>query len=327
MPYATGAALHHDRPLAQLAIAAFSTQDENFIGDRLFPAVQGLGKQSDRYFKFDPDAWLRAEETIRAPRTKAREVNWTVSSDSYFADNHALSTSIPLEDLANADQALMLRENAAKLVTGLLRLGQEIRIANIVTSGTQCGSYVVLSGVGSSAYAQWTNVQSADILGQVNTAHAFVRGRTGMVPNTAVMDWDSFQLARRNERLLNMFRYTSGGELSEDQVKTVLKVSTLLIGKGVKNTAKEGQALTLSNIWSDGCWLGYVNPNPTGMQTATFGLRFPWRNPIYPDNFAVLRNTYAGAGEEKVEVVEVGHFQDEKVVGKDLGYLISDTVI
>src|SRR3990170_2194716 len=118
---ATGRDLHHDGPLTQLAIAAFE-KPEAFIAGRLFPMVP-VGKQSDRYFIIEKDAFLRVPQTLRAPGTSPRRVGFTVTSDAYFADNHALATEMPIEDLANADTGIALRENSTRLVTGLLLLG------------------------------------------------------------------------------------------------------------------------------------------------------------------------------------------------------------
>ncbi len=319
----TGDNVRFDVPLSNLAVAAFQQPDDAFVGDKVFPEV-AVPKRSDRYYTITKDGFLRAEDALRAPMTPARTVKWDASTDSFYCHNYALAAEHPMEDLALADTALLVRENSTRQVVGLLRLAQEIRVANICCSGTQCGSYVVLGSQASASLAQWHNTASADILGQVNTAHAFMRSVTGLLPNTAVMDWDSYQLARRNSRLLEMYKYTRGGELSDDVLREVFKVETILIGKGIKNTAKEGQSFATANIWGDVCWLGHVEPG-TSLQTRTFGLRMSWRDPIYPSNLGVQRAIQADAGQRKVEIIEAGHFMAEKVVASQLGYLISDT--
>lgn len=321
MPEAKAPALHHDRLLASIAIRAWAREDDQLIGARLFPEVR-VGKQSDRYAIIEPDGFFRIPTTLRAPGTVAEFVEFSVSSDAYFADNHALAARTPLEELQNADDAFMLRENKTEMVTGLIKLAQEQRIANIVTSGTNNGSYYV---PGSNQH--WTDVNTANILAQVNTGTAFIRSQTGLVPNTMVLDWGTYMAARQNKYLLDMYRYTSGGQLSRQQLADTFGIPNLLVAEAIHNSAKEGQTKSMSDIWggSDGiCWLGHVRPQ-AGLRTVTYGLRMAWRNPIYPDQFGVSRQVKNGAGDEHAEFIEVGHYQDEKPVAKSLGYLIDGT--
>ncbi len=319
MPYPTGRNAHYDIPLSNLAVEAFNA-DTDGVAQFLFPEV-GVNKQSDKYYIVDPDAFLRSEDALRAPRTKPRSVQWTVSSDSYYCENYALSTDTPLEDLANADRQIRLRQNNTRFLTGLIRRAADGRVINIVTSGANVGSYTSLSGA-----SKWSATSSADILGQVSTARAFILSRTGFLPNTAILDWQSFEALRRNERLLDLFKYTTPGQLSEDVVRDrILQVDRLMVTKSVKNTANEGQSLSTTSMFGNNCFFCYVGEN-IGLQTAAFGLRFAWRNPELPADFGVMIQRLDGAGDPKVEITEVGHYADEKVVGKDLGYLITATI-
>ena len=81
----------------------------------------------------------------------------------------------------------------------------------------------------------------------------------------------------------------------------------------------------MTNIWGNNFILAHIQPQ-TGLQTATLGLRMQWRPAGFPAPFGVERMVVSGAGTKKVEVVEVGHFQDEKVVASALGYAITGTL-
>lgn len=315
-----GGDAHHDVPLSNLAVMAFDTQDADHVGDTLFPEVP-VGKQSDRYYIIDGEAFLRVPDTRRAPRDKAKRVEFDVSSDSYFAHNFALAGENALEDLENADLAIQLRQNTTRLVVSVLKRDQELRIANLVTSITNLGSGVILSG------ANLWSAATSDPLGDINTAHAFIRSRTGLLPNVAVVDWDTTMVLRRHPQLLDLYKYTVGGELTDGQLMAVLKVPQVLVGKGVRENQLEGSAASsMTNIWGNNCLLAHVTKTPTGLQTVSFGLRFRWKNPIFPSDFGVQTKVEAGAGERKVEVVEAGYYQDEKVVARNLSYLINTTL-
>ncbi len=110
-----------------------------------------------------------------------------------------------------------------------------------------------------------------------------------------------------------------------DQLKDVFKVQRMLVAQGVKNTAVEGADFVAGNIWGDAVILAHVGA-PTGLMSVTFGARFRWRNNMYPADFGVKTARLDKAGEEQIEIVEAGYFQDEKVVSSELAYAITDTL-
>lgn len=315
---------HVNVPLTNIAIEAFAAPSDAagdvFVGDQLFPSVT-VGKQSDKYYVIEKGEFLRAPaSTLRAQGTEARRVEFRVSSDSYFAHNYALAAENPLESLANADVAIRLRENSTRLVVGLLRLDQEIRIANAVTSISNIGSGVQLTGTD-----KWSDPNS-DPRADVRTGHAFIRQNTGLRANTAVIDADTFEIIRTHPLLLDMYKYTSGGQLGTQQLADVLGVQRILVPTGIKHNEVEGAATaSVTNVWGNVCLLAHVAAG-TGLQTKTLGLRMQWRNGIFPANFGVLTNVENKAGQKKVEVLEAGYYQDEKLVAGSLGYLIDDTL-
>lgn len=316
-----GGDAHIDVPLSNFAVSAFSDGTDEFIADQLFPSVP-VGKQSDKYYTIQKDNFLMlpSEGALRAPRTQARRVEFTVSSDAYFALNYALANENALEDLANADVAIQLRQNSVRIVTAQLRRAQEDRIARLVTSASNVGSGVILSGS-----TKWSDFVNSDPLGDVTTAHAFIRSNTGLLANTMVIDWDTLQVIRRHPDILDMFKYTEGGMATDAQLREVFKVQTILVGRAIKNVGKEGQVASMANIWGNNVLLAHIERG-TSLQTQTLGLRMQWTPEGFPAPFSVERRVESGAGTRKVEIVEAGHFQDERLVAPSLGYVIASTL-
>lgn len=308
---------HHDVPLSNLAIKAFQGADA-YIAQQLFPIVP-VGKQSDKYYVLDKASWLRIGTSFRAPKTSPRRVTFRVSSDGYFADNYAFAGENALEDLANADVAIRLRNNTTQVVTDMLLRDYENRVANTVTSGTNLGSYVSLSGT-----AKWTDYTNSDPISDITTACAFIRQNTGLTPNTGVIDEDTIAVLRRHPAILDLYKYTAGGQATMDQLRDVLNVQNLLVGKGIKNNALENATASITNIWGNNVILCHVQPGTT-LETATFGLTFRWSPPGIPGNMQAFRYNDPDPG-KKTEVVEVGMYQDEKIVASDLSYGILSTL-
>jgi hypothetical protein len=282
--------------------------------------VVPVGKQSGNYYTIDKSTWLRSpQSTLRSPKTSPRRVEFNVSSDQYFAHNYALAGENAFEVLASADDAIMLRARTTRKVVEDLMRDMEQRIANQVTSITNIGSGVSLSGAN-----KWSDYVSSDPISDVNTGHAFIRNNTGVIANTLLLDFDTYQTVRRHPVLLDMFKYTQGGLLNDSELKEVFRVGNLLVPTGIRNAALEGGTASIVNIWGNNALLCYVAP-PGGMETVTFGLAFQWRDPQLPAPFVTSVYNDPDPG-KKSEIVEVGYYQAEKIVAAQLAYLVGSTL-
>lgn len=323
----TGRQAYWDAMLSDFATKNFDTEGMGFIAPRIMGTVS-VDKQSANYHVFDPSGFMKVYDDLRSPRAKANKVEWTVSTDAYYAKNRALAGEIPMEDLANGDRALGLRENTTLAIVLGLRRAHEVRVANLATGSGGPGTIVALGA------NNW-NVSTADIMGQVSSAKISVLNSAGMLPNYCLIDYESFQLIRRNSNLLtNYFKSPQAGQISEEAIRSeVLGVPNVIVVNGVKDTTGPGvQQMNLASIWGRICMFFVANPGAVGMDSVNYLTRFRWTNPELPGpyrngdgfntDFSVTRTQYDGAGEPHVEVLETGYYQDEKITGSALSYLI-----
>lgn len=320
--YGTGADFKAvDVPLSNFAVAAYAEEMEGMVADRLFPLVP-VGKQSDGYYILTAADWLRINDAERAPGTRANRIEWSTSTSTYFCPNYALATETPLEDFINADVALNIRENNSDFIVENLKRGREKRVANICTSISNLGSGVALSGA-----TAWSAYSSSTPLADVSTGRAFIRSRTGLAPNTMVMDDGTFDILRFHPDLLDLYKHTQPGGLTEADIAKAFRVKNLWVADAVENTAQDDVSATLTgaDVWGNNALLCYVGP-ATGRKTKTFGVRFGWTNPIYGTAFATKRKVEDEAGEAHIEVQEAGHYEDEVVVARDLSYGFTSTL-
>lgn len=322
----TGRQTYTDPVLSDFATRNFDGQDDQFVADRITGMVS-VGKQSGMYSVFDPSGFMNVYDDFRAPRTAPKQVQFSQSTDTFFCHNRALAAEMALEDLANQDRALGLRENSTLAITLGLRRAQEVRIAALATSSGGPGTIV-------QPPIPWNNVASADILGAVSSAHVGMANKTGMRPNTVVVDWETLMLVSRNEAVLKVFGLANGGFLPDQRVAAeIFKVPNLVVAGGLKNVQPRGvTTLDVQQIWGRICLFTVTNPGDGGLETTNFLQRFRWRNPELPLpyrgtdgrelTFNVVRTQYDGAGQAHVEVIETGYYQGEKITGRDLAYLI-----
>lgn len=316
-----------DVPLSSLMLRSFESGagqggEGQYIGMNLFPSVP-VAKQSDMYYVMDKDAWLRVPDTLRAPKTPAKVGEWKVSSDRYFCDNYAFRTDYALETVANADAAIRVREGSTMFVTETLMRAREIRIANQVSSISNVGSGVALTGT-----AKWSN-SASDPISDVLSGTAFIRNSTGILPNVMIMDYDTAALLRIHPVLRDYVKYTAGptpgnAALSDQQLANIFKIPRIMIGTGIYNAGKEGAAGSLQNIWGNVAILAHIAP-AAGLMTATAGLSFQWRPEGFPAPMVVERYMHPDPS-AKTEYVEAQYFQSEKIVARELIYTLTGTL-
>jgi hypothetical protein len=310
----SGRQIHVDGALSNLLAATFETAGD-FVANRLFPPVP-VDKQSNKYYTLRKEAWLALPNTYRAPKARATRIEFDISSDSYYASNYALAAEIPVEDLANADAALNLRASNTSLIsTGLLRdWEQRVATAAVTTVST------VQRLTGASA---WDAINSADIIEQMAAAHETIFQNTGLRANSLVLDYRSYMYAKRNIRAFERFKYRATGPalLEDSQLKEMFMVDNIWIARSQKNNNPINATGSYTSIWGPVALLARTE-QAVSLMTATYGMSFRWTDPELGVPLAVETAREDGAGSRKVEVLEAGYYQDEKVIGSDLGFYI-----
>ncbi|MFA6213550.1 MAG: hypothetical protein WC714_29200 [Candidatus Obscuribacterales bacterium] len=310
MANATGRDLHIDIALSNMAMGY---RPEGFIADMIFPTVQ-VDKQSNLYLVFSRADRTRIEKTIRAPGTEARLVTEDIGSNTYFCKNYALAASVPIEDKVNADPlhlAALVNGKSTYLLDKLM-MDWELRVANMVTSGSNVGSYSVVASAWNGAGAPLNNV---------NTAIDNVHYSNGKKPNSIVFGTQAWQSFRRDSTVRNLIFGTNngGGYVNTKQVAELLDIENVYVGGAFQNTAQEGVAESLSTVWKDNV-LVYYAPKSPSMEQPALGYNFRWAAGGLP-NMQVERHPYNAL--TKSERVEVGYYQDEKLTGASYGFLLA----
>ena len=310
---AVGRDLHIDTPLTNITIGY---RPQNLIADQIYPAIP-VDKQNNLYYIWTQADFFNIPNAQRAPGAAANRIGFDVSSASYFCREYALAMELPLEDLANADAALNLRESAANFVVDKLSLAWEDRLAVALTTTTNVGSSVTLAGGN-----VWSDKTNSDPVTNIFTGKESIRSTTGYEANEVIFSGVAWNDFRQHPDIIDFVRgkgdNTGGGPVTQQQVAAAFEVEKVLVGKGVKNTADEGAPAAYTDIWSTACIILHVAQNP-GLMIPTHGYTFQWTPPGLPGPMAVDRYSER---RQRTETVEVSHYQDERVIAANLGYLI-----
>ena len=312
--YLQGRAAHIDHHLSNVAI---NYRPAGFIADRIFPVVP-VPKQSDTYVIFEQADLFRQEKTARSRGGEANKIHSRVSSAGFYCENYALKADVTVEDRANADAVFVrqFEEGRVMRLQDALFLDWEVRAANLITSGSNVGSF---AAVGSA----WTDYTNSDPLGDIWTAVDNVEVATGYRPNHILFAGTAWRNFRRNISVIDKATGTavSGGGLYPvaAQIEDLLEVN-VLVGNAWRNTAEEGQPISLSQIWGDHVAVYYAPEHPS-VEAPSFGYNFRWSAPESP-NMQVERHPFDSR--RHCSEVEIGYYQDEIVTAAPLGFLITN---
>jgi len=307
---ATHKQMHIDKMLSEFAV---NYKPEGFIADTIFPTVN-VQKQSDMYATFSRADKLRDENTKRAAGTEARRIDLSIGSGTYYASNYALKYGVTIEDKVNADPIFIqqLINARAEFIMDKLLLNMEKRVANLVTSGSNVGSYTaVASGWGG----------AGDPLGNLNAAIDNVHYSNGLMPNKIVMGVEAWKSFRRDSTVRNLIFGTNngGGYPNTAQAAALLDVEQILVGGAFQNTGGEGQDESLSSIWADNVLIMYAPPSPS-IERPSLGYNLRWSGAGLP-NMQAERHPFNSRTHS--EEVEIGYYQDEKIVSPSYGFLLT----
>lgn len=320
MALSTGRDLHIDQHLTNVAI---NFRPQTFIADMIAPIVP-VEKQSNAYPVFSRFESFAVEETMRSPGQEARKITRSVSSGQYYAKNYALGYDVPIEDVANMDAALRfeLDAGATRYLVGKLGLDYEKRVLTLAGQAASVSTTFVPNSAWTGAGAN-----GGDCVSQVFQMLEQVQNVTGQRPNRILMGWKAWNYARRNYYLRNMLNglNNGGGTITRQQFANLFEVDQLLVSEAMWHNANEAAVNSgvLSNV-IDTSVIAYYAPSAPSRDDPSWMYSFRWQAPGLPTPMVVERHPYDT--KKKVDTIEAGYYQDEKIVGADYAVKMTVTV-
>ena len=281
-----------------------------YISTEVAPRVP-VAQESDIYYVYDFSAF-NIPETLREPRARYNQVDWTVSTATYFAQEFGLEQPIDDRERRNAVGVLDLERDSTRNLTSQLLNAREQRVANVVksTASYPAGHTVTLSGT-----AQWSDPDDSDPMGDIADGRAAIQAATGLLPNTLLIGYAVFEALLVNEQIRS---YVALGTLiTEELLARLFRVQRVIVGSVHNNTAREGQAVALGDLWGNDAILFHKANTSPAIRTPSFMYQF------VAADFRVFqyRNEEIAS-----DIIRVNEITAEKMVAPALGYLIKSAV-
>lgn len=263
-----GGNVHIDVALTNVSVGF---PNNGFVGERLFPTV-GVQKQSNKYYIFGREAW-GTHQDLRAPGTEANEIpGYAVSTDSYFAVEHALQIAVTDEERENADDPFSPDADGTFLVTQKIMLGREVAMKTLVTA---TASYATNHFVTLAGGQQWSDYVNSNPIADFRTAVRQINSQLFTDPNTAVIPYQVMSILEDHPDFIERIKYSERGIMTPEIIGAVLGIPNIIIPMAGQNTAALGQAATVGYLWGKDVVIAWVPPN-AGQRIPAFGYEFVW---------------------------------------------------
>lgn len=311
---------HIDVPLTDISIA-YQQADETYISRQIIPEVK-TDKKSNIYFKFPKGTFFRDEAAPRAPATETVRGGFTVETERFECNVWSFGHDVSDQQLANVDAPLDRLRSATNLVTQRMLIRQEVDFRDkFFKSGIWDHNKT-----GGTDFTKWSNYTDSNPIEDIAYARSQMQRTTAKTPNVAVMGWDVFRILQHHPDVVDRMKYTTQSIAEADSLATLFGIKKILVGQSIINTAKEGQADNWERIYGNNMCLYYVADAPA-IEEPSAGYRFRWSGiSDSGDANTQIGITRIDQPNTRAIRIESQEAWDNKVVGTDLGYFMSDCI-
>jgi len=330
--------IHIDQALTNISVMY---RNQAYVADQVFPIVPAA-KRSDKYFLFRKEDFLTpsgasgsaALASLRRPGTEAAEIDYSVSTATYFAEEYAYRGLVTDAEAAAADNPMQPDMDQTLQLTERLMLDNEISVAAIACKRANypASNKTALTGGGTgTSWAQYASANSSPFADIKNGKLAVIKG-IAREANAILLGVDTARTLADHPAVKDLVKYVHQDALTMSGLPKVLRGMDVIEGATQKNTAAEGAAYSGANVWQadDGSSMAlifYRNPNPS-LRSVAFGYTFE-----APDDAVGVRGYAVRRWRDekrKGTLIEVSFLRDWRLIAVDAsglalgGYLITN---
>lgn len=295
-----------------LTAIAIAYRNTRLIADAVLPRVP-VGKQDFKYLKHAMAEGFTLPDTRVGRRGRPNEVEFSATETPASCLDYGLDDPVPQADIDNAPVNYDPLGRAVEGLTDLIALDREVRAAALVFNAANYGSANKVTLSGTSQFSDFTN--SDPIATLMNALDACI-----MRPNVMVIGRPAFSVLARHPKVIKAVLGNSGdsGVANRKAIADLFELEEVVVGEAFLNTAKKGQAASISRVWGKHISLLYQDKNADTRGGTTFGFT------------AQFGTRVAGAqadsniGLRGGQRVRVGESVSELITANDLGYFLQN---
>lgn len=297
--------------LTAIAIA-YRNPDVALIADQVLPRVNT--DESFSWLEYDLAQGFTIPDTQVGRKSVPNEVDFSGTERQAKVLDYGLDDIIPNRDIAADNRGVDPRGRAVEYLTGLVHLGREKRVADLVFNAANYAAANVLPLSGTS---QWSDPNSDPV-----AAIGDALDSTIIRPNVATFGQVTWTKLRRNPKLVNAIKggTTVAGMVSRQEFADLFELQEVLVGQSNINLAKKGQPVNMQRTWGKHASFFFRDRSASNAGGITFGFTAQWGGWVageIPEQKTGLRGAVRVRSGESVK---------EIICAKDVGFLFQNAV-
>lgn len=234
--------------LGVAVIEAGTNPTAGTIGLKVMPPYT-TPDETDTFLVVPMEAMMTIENVDRKDRGAYNRSDWDYENGLYKTIEKGHEEPIDDNEYARLERRMpgLADEITTMRAMGIITRAQEKRIADKVMDAN---AFTVTDV--STAFDVFAD---ATPVSDFNDAKSDYRKQCGMLPNCAVMSWNTRQNITQCAQIINRLLYTFPGidlnQITDEQLARILDIPQVLVGNIMYNSADKGQTRSLSDIWSD----------------------------------------------------------------------------
>lgn len=275
---------HEDVFLTEFSVA-YSNDLTGYVADRIAKPIP-VAKRKDDYIIYDRTDFLSSSglntvtgrpNSVRMPRTRSTEADWTMKKATFNADQYA--RNFPLDDalLKISDPPVMVEMATLKRLSETIKLDIERMISGMLCTRGNYGSgnkVQLANGSTSWAFSSSTPIQTDLVNGKV----AVYTG-LGRAANVLLVNYITGQVLSQNPDYLNLIRYVGKEGLTNSGLFPIIFGLETIEANPLYNSAADGATGVYSQVWQsdnneDIAIVMYVSPGTPTLFDLTTAVQF-----------------------------------------------------
>lgn len=297
-------------------------EKEGFVGNKVLPIVN-VSLQADNPGKIPVEQLLQVGNTARASGSGYNRGQWNFERFTYATEEHGWEEPVDDRDKQRYANLFDAEAIATLRAQSIIARNYEVRVASaIYNTSTWTGASLTTAITN-----EWDDFVNAVPLTDVEAAVQKIYDGSGLKANALVVNWKVFRNLRNCAQVIDRIQSSGAGDrtLSSDVTAQMLAqafdLDYVIVAGASRNSATEGQAATISQIWSGEYAMVCRISDSIDMRDPCIGRTFHWTG-----DGSALDGVIETYRDETVrsDIVRCRFETDEVVMYPQAGHLLSN---
>lgn len=296
---------------------------QGFIGQRILP-IKDVAKSAGKFGQIPLAQLLQNRETARASGSGYSRGSFTFTDDSFATGEHGAEEPVDDREAELYSDYFDAEQVSTQRAFDVVLRNQEKRISALIFNTTTWTGAPLTTAI----TTPWSTIATAIPIDDVQNAAKKLWDGSGLMANALIMTWKTWWNLRRCAQIVDLVKYSGlmdprSGNVTTQAIAQVLDIPNIIVAGSAKNSANEGQAVTIASVWDDDMAMVARLAQTDDIREPCLGRIFHWG-----EDGSQPGGTVESYRDETIrgDVIRVRHDIHEKVLYKQMGHLLTNTI-